>query len=76
VHVALYRSQLWQKTFLILDDIVKSVDERIAARMELVALDLREAILKRHAAIAHSPTEEEALGKELTLIRASRAAHL
>jgi hypothetical protein len=76
VHVALYRSQLWQKTFLILDDIVQSVDERIAARMELVALDLREAILKRRAAIAQSAMEEEALCKELSLIRASRVAHL
>jgi hypothetical protein len=59
--VALYRSQLWQKTFLILDDVVQSVDERVAARMEMVALDLQEAILKRHAALAHSATEEEAL---------------
>ena len=43
--------------------------------MEVVALDLREAILKSHAAIAQSAMEEEALCKELTLIRASRAAH-
>jgi hypothetical protein len=75
VHVALYRSQLWRKTFVILDDIVDSVDEKLTARMEVMALDLREAILKRHAAIAQSAMEEEALYKELTLIRATRAAH-